>query len=48
MEITVTHKQERVPVTVLHVAGKTDFWQRRNIAKEGHGSHRWWGQASDF
>jgi anti-anti-sigma factor len=24
MEITVTHEQDRVPVTVLHVAGKTD------------------------
>jgi anti-anti-sigma factor len=24
MEITVTHEQSRVPVTVLHVAGKTD------------------------
>ncbi|MBN1453669.1 MAG: STAS domain-containing protein [Anaerolineales bacterium] len=24
MEITVTHEQNRVPVTVLHVAGKTD------------------------
>ena len=24
MEITVTHEQDRVPVSVLHVAGKTD------------------------
>ena len=24
MEITVSHEQNRVPVTVLHVAGKTD------------------------
>jgi anti-anti-sigma factor len=24
MEITVTHEQNRIPVTVLHVAGKTD------------------------
>jgi len=24
MEITVTHEKNRVPVTVLHVAGKTD------------------------
>ena len=48
MEITVTQEQNRVPVTVLHVAGKYRFCECRDTAKEGHGNYRWRCQASDF
>jgi anti-anti-sigma factor len=34
MEITVTHEQNRVPVTVLHVAGKTDSESAKILQKK--------------
>jgi anti-anti-sigma factor len=34
MEITITHEQHRVPVAVLHVAGKTDSDSARKLEEK--------------